>query len=397
MNKENQRVGTEERDPNQAMTLNISEEETETALKGMKSGKAVGADEIPAEAWKCIGNFGIKILCKLFNSIMNTEQMPSAWRQSILIPMFKGKGDIQECKNYRGIKLISHTFKIWERVVDRRMRQCTNIHESQFGFMPGSRSTTDTIFILKQTIEEHREGQKNIRVTFIDQEKAYDSIPREDIWRSSRELNVPEKYNRLIQDMYQGCKTVVRSAAGESISFGMDVGLHQCSALSPYLFLLMMDVLTQDVRKDVPGSMMFADDIVLCGDDETDMTEYLETWRKALEERGMGISRPKTQFMDFNFGQDNGQEREPVKILGEELQRVHHFKYLGSSVEETGGMATEITQRVSAAWRNWKRCSGVLCDRRMPVKLKGKVYKTVVRPALLYGAETWATTRGQEA
>ena len=127
------------------------------------------------------------------------------------------------------------------------------------------------------------------------------------------------------------------------------------------------------------------------------MTEYLETWRKALEERGMRISRPKTQFMDFNFGQDNGQEREPVKILGEELQRVHHFKYLGSSVEETGGMATEITQRVSAAWRNWKRCSGVLCDRRMPVKLKGKVYKTVVRPALLYGAETWATTRGQEA
>ena len=62
------------------------------------------------------------------------------------------------------------------------------------------------------------------------------------------------------------------------------------------------------------------------------MTEYLETWRKALEERGMRISRTKTQFMDFNFGQDNGQEREPVKILGEELQRVH------------GGMATEITQ-----------------------------------------------------
>ena len=61
---------------------------------------------------------------------------------------------------------------------------------------------------------------------------------------------------------------------------------------------------------------------------------------------------------------------------------MHHFKYISSSVEETGGMATEITQRVTAAWINWKRCSGVMCDRRMPVKLKGKVYKTVVRPAL---------------
>ena len=95
--------------------------------------------------------------------------------------------------------------------------------------------------------------------------------------------------------MYRGCKTVVRSAAGESNSFGVEVGLQQGSALSPYQFLLPMDVLTEDVRKDVQG-------------------------------------------------------REPVKILGEELQRVHHFKYLGSSVDDTGGMTTEISQRVCVAW-----------------------------------------------
>ena len=71
---------------------------------------------------------------------------------------------------------------------------------------------------------------------------------------------------------------------------------------------------------------MFADEIVLCGDDETDMTEYLDTWRRALEDRGMRISRPKTQFIDFKFGQGNGQGREPAKILGEELQRVHNFE-----------------------------------------------------------------------
>ena len=65
-------------------------------------------------------------------------------------------------------------------------------------------------------------------------------------------------------------------------------------------------------------------------------------------------------------------------------------------MEETEGIATEITQKVGAAWRNWKRSGGVLCDRRMPVKLKRKVYKTVISPAMLYGAEIWATTRGQE-
>ena len=62
--------------------------------------------------------------------------------------------------------------------------------------------------------------------------------------------------------------------------------------------------------------MMFADDIVLCGGREVDMTEYLDTWRQYLEERGMRLSRPKIQFMDFNFEQNQQGNREPVKILG---------------------------------------------------------------------------------
>ena len=62
---------------------------------------------------------------------------------------------------------------------------------------------------------------------------------------------MPEKYIRLVQDMYRGCKTVVRSAAGESNSFAVEVRLHQGSASIRYLFLLLMDVLTEDVRKDV--------------------------------------------------------------------------------------------------------------------------------------------------
>ena len=97
------------------------------------------------------GTVGSGDTLQTFNIIMTTESIPSAWRNSILVPIFKEKGDVQECKNYRGIKLLTHTFKIWEKLVDRRLRECTEIRESQFGFMPG-RSTTDAIFVLKQTI-----------------------------------------------------------------------------------------------------------------------------------------------------------------------------------------------------------------------------------------------------
>ena len=135
-----------ERPTNQDMTSPVSEAETERALSGMMCGKAVGSDEILVEVWKCLGQLGVVTLCKLFNIIMTSECIPSAWRNSSLVPIFKEYGDVQECKNYRGIKLLTHTFKIWEKVVDRRFRGCTEIHESQFGFMPG-RSITDAIFI----------------------------------------------------------------------------------------------------------------------------------------------------------------------------------------------------------------------------------------------------------
>ena len=182
MNVENPRVETEDRAPNQGMTSPVSEAETERALRGMKCGKAVGSDDIPVEVWKCLGQLGVVTFCKLFNRIMTTECIPSAWRNSILVGIFIEKSDVQECKNYRVIKLLTHTFKIWEKVFDKRLRECTEMHESQFGLMPG-RSTTDAIFILKQTIEKHREYQKDLSVTFIDIEKAYDRVPREEIWR----------------------------------------------------------------------------------------------------------------------------------------------------------------------------------------------------------------------
>ena len=72
------------------------------------------------------------------------------------IPIYKEKGDIQDCGNYRGVKLMSHTMKIWERIIDRRLREETTIGDEQFGFMP-DRGTTDAIFSVRQLMENHRE------------------------------------------------------------------------------------------------------------------------------------------------------------------------------------------------------------------------------------------------
>ena len=70
------------------------------------------------------------------------------------------------------------------------------------------------------------------------------------------------------------------------------------------------------------------------------------------------------------------------------LERVNTFKYLGATLVENGDLDTEMTHRIQSGWKNWKRISGILCDRRISLRVKGKVYKTVVRPAMMYGDET---------
>ena len=77
----------------------------------------------------------------------------------------------------------------------------------------------------------------------------------------------------LVMPLVSSLTACLASSPSESNSFGVYVGLHQDSALNQYLFLLLMYFLIEDVRKDVPESIMFADDIVLCADDETYMTE----------------------------------------------------------------------------------------------------------------------------
>jgi len=118
----------------------ISNEEVKEALRKMKSKKAVGPDLIPVEIWKCLGEKGLEWLTELFNVIFRTIRMPTEWRTSIIIPLYKDKGDIQDYNNYRGIKLLNHTMKLWEQVIEGRLRKDISIAKNQFGLMPG-RST----------------------------------------------------------------------------------------------------------------------------------------------------------------------------------------------------------------------------------------------------------------
>ena len=299
MNEENEWSGVIKEVPvNMGLVREISVDEVKKAVRSMKNGKSLGPDGIPVEVWKVLGEDGCKWLTLFFNKLLQETKIPS---ECLLVPIFKNKGDVQDCSNYRGIKLMSHSMKVWEKVIEKRLREESKITQNQFGFMPG-RGTTDAIFALRQVCEQFRRAHKNLHMVFVDLEKAYDRVPRTVLWWALREKGIPGKYVELIYAMYEKSNTYVRSAAGNTDEFNVAVGLHQGSALSPYLFLLVIDALTSDQQEEAPWCMLFADDIVLVGEDETEIQSRLEKWQQKLENVGLKISRTKTEHMFCDFG-----------------------------------------------------------------------------------------------
>ena len=149
------------------------------------------------------------------------------------------------------------------------------IAEQQFELMPG-RSTTDANFCLRMLLEKWTEGQKAVHCAFVNLEKVYDRVPREKLWESLRLAETSKCYARIIKGMYDGATTTLSSAAGFTEEFKVGVGIYQGSALNPFLFAIIKDKLTEDIRKDAPWDMLFADDIVLSRQNHRELEDDLE-------------------------------------------------------------------------------------------------------------------------
>ena len=136
--------------------------EVATAIKGIKSGKAAGEDEIRPEMLKALTGEGILWLTRVCQVAWKLGKTPRDWQTGVIIPIFK-KGDRKQCTNYRGISLLSLPGKVYAKCLERKCREIveSKLEDGQCGFRPG-RSTTDQIFTLKQIFEKSWEYGKDL-------------------------------------------------------------------------------------------------------------------------------------------------------------------------------------------------------------------------------------------
>lgn len=115
--------------------------------------------------------------------------MPEAWKLSTIAAIYNGKGSKYQRNNYRGINLLSHTKKLYERMIDNRLRSVCSLSKNHYEFVP-SLSTNDPMFALNTVVEEYRVKNQPLYVAFLDLEKAFDQVLRDTIWWSLHKKNV---------------------------------------------------------------------------------------------------------------------------------------------------------------------------------------------------------------
>ena len=267
----------------------------------------------------------------------------------------------------------------WE---ESRIRNIVDISPQQCGFVRG-KSTTDAIFAARQLVERYTEKKTPLHLAFLDLEKAFDRTPHDAIEAALRAHRVPEKLIDTVRMMYRNPKSAVRCVAGMSREFPIRVGVHQGSALSPLLFILIVDWATRDIQRPAPWTLLYADDVMLAHERREDLQRDVQRWKDKLATIGLKLNIDKTEYLEIG-------EQKPgtIKVDGSELPKATHFKYLGSTLQNDGTTKKEVETRITGMWTRWRYTTGVMCDRRIKDSIKGRLYKTIIRPAALYSCET---------
>ena len=147
------------------------------AIREMKVGKAAGPAEVSIEMIAASGEIRIGVMVELCQGVLDGRGMLDEWALSVVVPIFKGKGDAMCYMAYRGVKLLEHAMKIVEKVLERRLQRMVKVDEMQFLFMPG-KGTIDAVFILRRLQEEYLDKEKKLYICFVDLEKAVDRVER---------------------------------------------------------------------------------------------------------------------------------------------------------------------------------------------------------------------------
>ena len=381
-----------------------SHDEVRVAVQRLKKNKEAGADGLPAELCKAGGDELIGCMHQLISKIWLAESMPDDWNLSVLCPILK-KGDPTICANYRGISLISIAYKVLSSVLCERLKPLTKtlIGPYQCGFRPG-KSTIDQIFTLRQILEKTHENQIDTHHLFVDYKAAFDSPRRDCLYATMSEFGIPAKLIRLCRMTLSNTCSSVKVGNDLSETFNTERGFRQGDPLSCDLFNIIMEGILRKAGVHRNGTIFYkgvqllayADDIDIIGRTKRDVTAAFTAIEKESAKVGLAVNEGKTKYM-LPAGRGARRLGSHVSTGEYNFEVVKEFTYLGTAVNSNNDVSMEIKRRITIANRCYYGLSKQFRCRALSPSTKLTLYKTLVIPVLLYGAEAWVVSQADAA
>jgi exonuclease III len=356
----------------------------------------------------------------LVNAVFSQGIVPSQWDLSLITPVHK-RGSTLSTANYRPIAVGEPLAKLYAVLLQLRFDAYLEEHhlraDSQAGFRRNL-STTDQLFLLQHFIDKHKHARKSLYACYVDLKSAYDLVSRPVLWWCIQRKGVHGTFLRALQSLYASPRYAISVGGLVGPSLLSTVGVRQGCLLSPLLFGLMLDDLTQHLlkglhhapclesyndqsgssvvhypRRSVPN-MEFADDILLLSTSLNGMQGLLTSLKLFCSRMGLLVNVSKTLLVQLVEGRPlRGDIDLPLRYGDQVLPyQATGTKYLGLVVNPSVGLrnapsdSCQRTHRAFLAFR--RRLPNLQCE--PSIALLVRMYWAIVRPVLLYGAEVWA-------
>ena len=275
-------------------------------------------------------------------------------------------------------------------------------------------------------------------------------VPWDVNWWAMHKLGIDEWLVRLVQSMYKDVRSRVRVGDGYSEEFGVGVGVHQGSVLSPLLFIIVLEALSREFRTGCPWELLYADDMMISAESMEELLVKVQTWKTEMEKKSLRVNMGKTKIMESGINLDvrkksgkypcgvcqsvgssnaifcggckrwvhkkcsgikgplrpdpefrcarclgtawaiDEREVSEVEVGNEKLEVVPEFCYLGDMLAAGGGCELAAITCCKCAWGKFRQLLPLLTNRHLPLLTRGKVYSSCVRSVMLHAAETWA-------
>lgn len=377
----------------------ITAEEVSEAIRASTPNKAPGPDGVVIELYKFLDDDNVNTFARILNQMWTEQTYPTDFTCAEVVSIFK-KGDAELPQNYRPISLLNSSYKILAKILQKRIADATDqfLSITQFGFRK-SRSTAEPLFCVRRLQDLGESGHENIILIFLDWEKAFDKLNHSKLIETLERMKIDKKMIDNIQALYGNpmFRTVHNNRTSDWKK--QNSGIRQGCPLSPYLFVIMMNVLFSDVRHRNNDPMhnkslqrmnfqelLYADDTLIVAKNTKNAKELIRYIEEESAYYNMKLNRDKCVCITFNKNnQVTFADGEPIKNVDETI-------YLGTQITKKVDPKTEINRRISQTMPTLKKLDLFWKQARVPNKWKIQVFNAVCVTKLLYSLEALQPT-----